>query len=510
MKIGMEDNTMPQPAVSPKPPISNFESYSLPSNSISGSQEIRLDAAHYNPELLDAIRVLRESGMQIVRLADITDAVFIPPRFKRVYVDNPSNGVPFLQGSHIVHFQPADIKHLSSSLHRLEKWIIQAGWILVTCSGTIGRTAICPDEWDGWAASQHILRIVPDEDKCPAGYLCSFLASPLGQVQLNANIYGAVVDELTKEQADSILVPLPETDEDRALVQSLDASRWDSVIKRSRAVSLVNKAIEGVLPSSDVIRESNGFSLPASYLDDDEMRFDAGHFNPSLIRVLDELSNTDTVRLGEIAEVSMPNRFKRVYVEPEYGLPFLQGSHVVHFQAVGLKHLSLEYDGIDNLLVEAGWLLVTRSGTVGRVTVCPEEWHGWPASEHIIRVVPDEKQCPAGYLCSFLASPLGQVQLTSQMHGAVVDQLTEDQVRNVLIPLPDSRTIRKIDSIMKRGMSMKSQAVASVEKSVEELTARFGESGKTNKWGNYKAEYRDETPEQIAKVAPIHRPTKNQ
>ena len=500
---------MPQLAVSPKPPIWNFESYSLPINSIAGTQEVRLDAAHYNPELLDAIRVLRESGMRIARLADITDNVFIPPRFRRVYVDNPNNGVPFLQGSHIVHFQPADIKYLSSSLHRLEKWIIQAGWILVTCSGTIGRTAICPDEWDGWAASQHILRIVPDEDKCPAGYLCSFLASPLGQVQLIANIYGAVVDELTEEQADSILVPLPETDEDRALVQSLDASMWDSVIKRSEAVSLVNKAIEGVYPSSDVIRESNGFSLPASYLDDDEMRFDAGHFNPSLLRVLDELSNTDTVRLGEIAEVFMPNRFKRVYVEPEYGLPFLQGSHVIHFQAAGLKYLSREYDEIDNLLVKAGWLLVTRSGTVGRVTVCPDEWDGWPATEDIIRVVPDAKQCPCGYLCSFLASPLGRVQLTSQMHGAVVDHLTEGQVRNILIPLPNSRTIRKIDSIMKRGMSMKSQAVTSAQTSVEELTARFGESGKANKWGNYKADYRGETPEQVAKDLLIHRPTKN-
>ena len=501
---------MPQPAVSPNPPISNFESYSLPSNSIVGSQEIRLDAAHYNPELLDAIRVLRESGMQIVRLAAITETVFIPPRFKRVYVDNPNNGVPFLQGSHIVHFQPANIKHLSSSLHRLEKWIIQAGWILVTCSGTIGRTAICPDEWDGWAASQHILRIVPNEDKCPTGYLCSFLASPLGQVQLTANIYGAVVDELTEEQADSILVPLPKTDEDRALVQSLDARMWDSVIKRSQAASLVNKAIEGVSPSTDVIRESNGFSLPVSYLDDDEMRFDAGHFNPSLLRVLDELSNTDTVRLGEIVEeVFIPPWFKRVYVEPEYGLPFLQGSHIVHFQPANIKHLSSSLHRLEKWIIQAGWILVTCSGTIGRTAICPNEWDGWAASQHILRIVPNEDKCPTRYLCSFLASPLGQVQLTANTYGAVVDELTEGQVRNILIPLPNSRTIRKIDSIMKRGMSMKSQAVTSAQTSVEELTARFGESGKANKWGNYKADYRGETPEQVAKDVLIHRPTKN-
>ena len=80
-----------------------------------------------------------------------------------------------------------------------EQWIIRAGWLLVTRSGTTGRTTVCPEEWDEWAASEHILRIVPNEEKCPAGYLCTFLSSPLGQAQLTASIYGAVVDELTEE-----------------------------------------------------------------------------------------------------------------------------------------------------------------------------------------------------------------------------------------------------------------------------------------------------------------------
>ena len=465
-------------AISTETPLSAVDSYSLPAGSLTGSQELRLDAAHYNPDLLDAIRVLRDSGMKVERLADITDTVFIPPRFKRIYVDDPAHGVPFLQGSHIVHFQPADLKYLSSSIHRLEQWTVEAGWILVTCSGTIGRTVICPGDWDGWAASQHILRIVPDEHKCPAGYLCSFLASPLGQVQLTANIYGAVVDELTEEQADSILVPLPVTDEDKKLVRSLDAAMRESVVKRSGAVSLVNKAIDSVRPSFDAPRESSGFSLPAHYLDDDELRFDAGNFNPSLLHVLVLLEETDTVRLGEVADVFMPPRFRRIYVEPEYGLPFLQGSHVVHFQAVGLKHLSREHEHIDKVTLRAGWLLVTRSGTVGRVTICPDEWDGWAASEHIIRVVPYGRLMPVGYLCSFLKSALGQVQLIASKHGAVVDELTEDHIRNVLVALPSAQTTKRIATTMKRGMSMKSRAVASAQASVKRLMERFGQSEK--------------------------------
>ena len=246
----------------------------------------------------------------------------------------------------------------------------------------------------------------------------------------------------------------------------------ESVAKRSEAVSLVTEAVVRVpVPSADAPRP-NQFSLRTRHMDED-LRMDGGYYNPTHLHVLDQLSEMDAIPLREIAEIFMPPRFRRIYVEPEYGLPFLQGRHVVHFQAAGLKHLSREHEHIDKVIVKAGWLLITRSGTVGRVMMCPKEWDGWAATEDIIRVVPDEDECPGGYLFSFLASPMGQVQLTSQVHGAVVDHLTEDHVGNVLVPLPSTRTRRKIDSILRKGIDMKSQAVAAAETSVVELTERF-------------------------------------
>ena len=217
-------------------------SYSLPSEVVSDSLELRLDAIHYNHELLEAMRTLEESGMRIKTLSEITERVFIPPRFKRIYVDQ-EHGVPFVQGSHVVHFQPADIKYLSRRLPKLEQWIIRPGWILVTCSGTIGRAMISPDHWDGWAASHHILRIVPDEEKCPLGYLCAFLQSPLGQIQLTARIYGAVVDELTEHQTEGILVPLPDTDEDQELMKSVDLAIKKGTHLKSSAIVKINNGI---------------------------------------------------------------------------------------------------------------------------------------------------------------------------------------------------------------------------------------------------------------------------
>ena len=458
------------------------ECFTLPSRSVISTDDLRVDASRYNLATLRAIEALRRSGMRLHRLGDLTKNVFVPPRFKRTYVDADA-GIPFLQGGHVVQFRPDDTKYLSRRAHdRLERWVIRDGWILVTCSGTVGRVTTCPPNWDGWAASQHIMRVVPDEDKCPSGYLSSFLASSFGHVQLTANKYGAVVDELTEEHAKDIIVPMPETAEDWEIVDSIDRGFFAAVNKRTEANALLQEAssrMSSYLKMKSV--ESDVFTTKSrDIFGAVDVRLDAASHNPLLRHAMAALDipGMRTARLGDFAQVFMPTRFNRVWVEKEHGVPFLQGSHVVHFQATDVKHLApASHNRVSNLFLRQGWILVTRSGTVGRVVMCPNEWDGWAASEHIIRVVPDETQCPNGYLATFLQSQPGQVQLSTAIHGAVVDELSLDAVRNVVVPLPVSSAqyeyVRRIDRITKDAMSRKSEAVDMNAHCINAVMSRF-------------------------------------
>ena len=208
--------------------------------------EMRLDAAHYNEDTMEAHQRLQASGLQLKMLREVTERIFIPPRFKRVYVDY-EHGVPFLQGTHLPHLKPADLKYLSRTAHKgLERWIIEAGWVLVTCSGTIGRVAIALRQWHGWAASQHILRIVPlAGSPCPAGYIYSWLSSPLGQAQFNS-VYGAVVDEITASHVENILIPVPETEEQRAIVETINNLALQAVETKEQALEWDTMAVSTV------------------------------------------------------------------------------------------------------------------------------------------------------------------------------------------------------------------------------------------------------------------------
>jgi type I restriction enzyme, S subunit len=222
-----------------------LENFTVESRWVQDSRGLRLDASFYNPRLAQALETLRKSGMKLSKLGDITEKIFIPGRFARTYVDK-EHGIPFLQGSHIVHFQPADLKYVSPAVHKkIAKWIIRKDWILVTRSGTVGRVAVAPESWDGWAASEHILRIIPKAEY-PAGYIYAFLSSPIGQAQLTAQIYGAVVDELTEDQTRSVLVPVASNASEREQIEAISDLSAKAVKKWQEASTLAAESIKAV------------------------------------------------------------------------------------------------------------------------------------------------------------------------------------------------------------------------------------------------------------------------
>ncbi len=248
------------------------ESFRVTSELVDGSDGIRLDASFYNAEVIEALAALDTSGMKITTVKDLTDRVFIPNRFKRNYV-GAGHGVPFLQGSHIVQFRPDDVKYLSKATHaNLDSLLIHKGWILITRSGTVGRIAIVTSQWEGWAGSEHIFRVVPKSGSAAlTGYIAAYLGSSIGQLQLNRQIYGAVVDELTENHIRSIRVPLPVTPTQRKRVREIADLAMKAAVARAEAVEMakqVDGAIVDLLPDvaahAGAPEENTEFQVPKS------------------------------------------------------------------------------------------------------------------------------------------------------------------------------------------------------------------------------------------------------
>jgi len=179
----------------------------------SGQLNMRFDAS-FNKPILTLIRKIlnqqqKNGKFKLSNLSRETEQIFTPPRFKRIYVDNMKEGYPMLHGSHISSIKELDVKHLWKKMNNIEAYVIKKNWILVTCSGTIGKTSLVGIGWDNWTATNHMTRIITG--KINSGFLTIYLQSTYGQEQLNALSYGGVVDEIGEagELFNDVLIPVP-------------------------------------------------------------------------------------------------------------------------------------------------------------------------------------------------------------------------------------------------------------------------------------------------------------
>lgn len=79
--------------------------------------------------------------------------------------------------------------------------------------GRQGTPALVTNDRDGWLASEHIMRLIPRSGVSPAA-LWLAVAAKQSQLQINALSFGSVIDELTAEAVESLI--LPPVDDDLA------------------------------------------------------------------------------------------------------------------------------------------------------------------------------------------------------------------------------------------------------------------------------------------------------
>ncbi|MFD6587346.1 restriction endonuclease subunit S [Streptomyces anulatus] len=85
-----------------------------------------------------------------------------------------------------------------------------------------------------------------------------------------------------------------------------------------------------------------------------------------------------------------------------------------------------------------GDLVVTIRATVGKVLSVPQELEGVNLTRGTARVAPSEKLAP-GYLLWALRSREAQSQFSASVKGTTFSEITLDQLRNLVVPIPDRR-----------------------------------------------------------------------
>ena len=421
----------------------------------------RLEASVFDIEGKHAREVLKQCKWPLTTVAGekgLAEAAY-PTRFKRILIEK--SDFPLILPSQILELNPKPKGYLSPICETdFEILKVKKGQILITRSGTIGNCSLVGETLAGKTMSDDIIRITPKKEM-DTGFLYAFLRSKIGNALVRTNQYGAVVKHIEPEHLEDIPIPNPPDTLKKKIhdliIKSYDL-RDESNALLDKAEAMLYEALD--LPPLDKLkpRYFDSSSGPRNYsvkLSKLGGRVDGSYHIPLVESIIKQLNKgaAEVTTVGDpriSSRVILPGRFARVYVEEGQGTVFFGGKQLLELDPSNKKYLSLTHHGErikKELRLEENMVMITVSGTVGKVTLAPKHWEGWTANQHIIRIVTSSLDI-SGYLYVFLATDYGHELITRFTYGAVVDEIDAWQVSQIAVPiLKDASTQKEINRL---------------------------------------------------------------
>jgi type I restriction enzyme S subunit len=320
---------------------------------------------------------------------------------------------------------------------------------------------------EDYACSEHVLRVVPDPEKIPPGYLYAYLSSKFGVPLVVGGTYGAIIQHIEPEHIAELPVPRLGKKTEKTAHELID----EAAKMRDEAAAAQREAIAGVhgLLGWTGISSTNITQAASSAL---QRRLDAFHHTPRIVEAREALARRAPVRLGDKVEsVFEPNRGPRLKVDdPTFGVPFLSSSEVFRLDPVGEYSISKRRTPhLYKLLVSERDLLLPRSGQlggiIGRAVLPLPTYYGHAASEHLVRVRCRSKD-DAFFLWSVFASQPGYLATIGTAFGSSIPSLDCELIAEMKVPWFDDAQRQELSKLVAASVEAKTRAIHAERKAV--------------------------------------------
>lgn len=414
----------------------------------------RLEASVFDVEAKQARQIINNSKFPLTMIGGengLTSS-YTCARFKRVWVEH--SDLPIYQPSTIVDIKPIPdgyISHLTQT--NIDALRVSKGQILMTCSGTIGKVSYVTDTLDNKVFSHDLLRI-ECRNSVDQGYIYTYLKSRIGNKILLTNSYGAVITHIESEHLAT--VPIPNAPKEIKIgIHNLIV---DSYKMRDESNDLIDQATallisELKLPAINEFEQKNiensssvnAFNVKLSDLN---YRADASYHLPIVDAIIEHLKEhaAEITTIGDSrisSDVVLPGRFKRVYVESDYGVKFLGGKEMKQLDPSSEKYLSRKAHSKQlegSLGIKENSILTPARGSLGEVIMPPKHFLNWAISDNMMQILSNDTIC--GYVYIFLNSEYGKALIQRFTYGGVVDAIEPWHIQQVQIPLLKNKQVQ--------------------------------------------------------------------
>ncbi|TAK28177.1 MAG: restriction endonuclease subunit S [Chloroflexota bacterium] len=452
----------------------------------------RLDGSFYCSDGERTRRLLETYGLHTDTLEKITASITNEGRGRRIYVKDRSSGVQFLSSSHILLAEFDAAPYVSRRTPNLSQMILQEGWTLVSCSGTVGNVAFAHADFEGKAASQHVMRVAPNE-RIRSGYLFAWLSSKAGVALLKRGTYGSVIP--TIEPPTVLDIPVARFAD--SIEETIHQRIKLAAVKRVKANQKLREARDQVyqetsLPRIEAPVGRNLAGLRTYTVSQSSLgtRFE-GRYHDLVVRNMERAisnnSHCGSLPLFRCASTMfLPSRGKWADVSVG-GLPLVGSGEMFSARPIASRHVSTTLSpGARELVVHQNDILVARSGQIysilGDAILVGRSLAGKAVTEHAIRIRPDPFILHPGFLYAFLSLPdYGYGQIVRTAYGTSIPSLSVDEMKGIVVPLPEEGPRNAIGEEVLQAIDLRDQA-NDLEDEAQELLERALDEATGGAW----------------------------
>lgn len=441
----------------------------------------RLEASVFKVEAKKARELVEQSKYNLKAINGKNGflTAYHRPRFRRIFLEKSEYGI--FQPSQITEIKPKPDSYISGLTDvDIEKLRVHKSQILLTCSGTIGNISYVSKTLNNQIFSHDLIRMT-SHTETDSGYIYAFLKTNIGQLLIKTNNYGSVISHIEPKHLENILIPNPpeilKKEIHNLVVKSYDLRDESNDLIDEAEKMLIEELklppIEDFKPKYfDKENDIRNFEVSLSKLNN---RFDGSYHIPLIDCIKEHLQKyAETVtNIGDknvSEEIILPGRFARTYVEEGQGTLFFGGKELNQIEPSNKKYLSVSVHNNrieKELKLKENMLLVTRSGTIGRINIVPPHWENWVINEHVIRIKPISKDI-AGYLYCWLNTEYGEALIKRYTYGSVVDEIDTNHVANIILPLLKNKEIQtKINNLVLEANKKRYEAYVLEQKAIK-------------------------------------------
>jgi len=172
-----------------------------------------------------------------------------------------------------------------------------------------------------------------------------------------------------------------------------------------------------------------------------------------------------------IAEVWQPSRLKGIALREDQGVPFLSAGQVFETSPMARKWLSLDRtpDASDRF-VSSGVLLLSRSGTVGRVTAVYRPHEGHLITDDLLRIDPRHLST-RGWLYAYMRTRDFRLMATGAHYGHMIKHLEPSHVMALPVVDVGDEILRDFEQGFVRIIAARNEAAELTEEAYETYAA---------------------------------------